>query len=163
MAALLFTPTQHTLARNNNSEHECRVATDVNSCFKPDVIVLQCGADMLVGDPIGTFSLTPQRLSQCVHSVLLWGLPTLLLGGGGYNLPNTARFWTLCTAHTVGHGETLPTDIPEHAGFDNYGPDYSLHVMPGNRQDENTEKSVEELLQTVSGYLSNTIAISTYM
>lgn len=108
---------------------------------------------MLVGDPIGTFSLTPQGLSQCVRSVLLWGLPTLLLGGGGYNFANTARFWTLCTALAV--GETLPVDIPEHAGFENYGPDYSVHVSPGNRQDENAEKSVEELMQTISGYLSN--------
>lgn len=108
---------------------------------------------MLVGDPIGTFSLTPQGLSQCVQSVLLWGLPTLLLGGGGYNFANTARFWTLCTAHAV--GETLPIDIPEHTGFEKYGPDYSLHVMSGNRQDENTEKSVDELLQTISGYFSN--------
>ena len=114
---------------------------------------------MLVGDPIGTFSLTPQGLSQCVQSVLLWGLPTLLLGGGGYNFANTARFWTLCTGRAV--GETLPVDIPEHMGFENYGPDYSLHVTHGNRQDENTEKSVEELLQTISGYLSNMTSLST--
>ena len=136
-----------------------RVAADVNSYFKPSVIVLQCGADMLSGDPIGTFSLTPQGLSQCVQSVLLWGLPTLLLGGGGYHFANTARFWTLCTAHAV--GVTLPIDIPEHMGFENYGPDYSLHVTPGNRQDENNEKSIKELLQTISGYLSNLTPNST--
>lgn len=130
-----------------------RVATDVNSCFKPDVVVLQCGADMLIGDPIGTFSLTPQGLSRCVHSILLWDLPTLLLGGGGYNFANTARFWALCTALSVKH--RLAVDIPEHEGFENYGPDYALHISPGNRQDENTEKSAQELIQTISGYLSN--------
>ena len=129
-----------------------RVAGDVYSCFQPCAVVLQCGADMLVGDPIGTFSLTPQGLSRGVHSILLWGLPMLLLGGGGYNFPNTARFWTRCTALSL--GETLPADIPEHTGFENYGPDFTLHVSPSNRQDENTEKSVKELTQTISGYLS---------
>ena len=136
-----------------------RVAADVNSCFKPDVVVLQCGADMLIGDPIGTFSLTPQGLSDIVQSVLLWRLPTLLLGGGGYHFANTARFWALCTAAAV--GETLPCDVPEHDGFKHYGPDFDLRVSPGNRQDENTDKSVEQLLQTISGNLSNFKLIST--
>ena len=134
--------------------HSQRIASDVRSCFNPDVVVLQCGADMLVGDPLGTFSLTPQGLSQSVKVILDWNLPTILLGGGGYHFANTSRFWTLCTALAVGEAQ-LPTDVPEHVGFEKYGPDYSLHVSPGNRQDENTEKSVSELIQTLSGLLSN--------
>ena len=130
-----------------------RVSDDVYSCFEPDVVVLQCGADMLSGDPIGTFSLTPHGLSQSLCSVLRWGLPTLLLGGGGYHFSNTARFWTFCTALAL--GEALPSDIPEHRGFENYGPDFTLHVSPGNRQDENSDKSVKELIETMAGYLSN--------
>ena len=58
-------------------------------------------------------------------------------------------------------GEALPVDIPEHTRFENYGPDYSLHVTHGNRQDENTKKSVEELSQTISGYLSNMTSLPT--
>ena len=134
-----------------------RIASDVKTCFNPDVVVLQCGADMLVGDPLGTFSLTPQGLCESVKAVLAWRLPTVLLGGGGYHFANAARFWTLCTALAVGETQ-LPVDVPEHAGFDNYGPDYSLHVSPGNRQDENTDKSVNGVIQTLSGLLSNIVA-----
>ncbi len=43
---------------------------------------MQCGADLLSGDPIGSFSLTPHGVGSCVTAILQWGLPTLLLGGG---------------------------------------------------------------------------------
>ncbi len=59
-----------------------RVLSDVRLCFCPEVLVLQCGADLLSGDPVGTFSLTPHGVGRCVASLLQWGLPTLLLGGG---------------------------------------------------------------------------------
>ena len=39
--------------------------------------------------------------------------------------------------------------------FECYGPDFTLHFTAGNRPSENLHKAVEELLQTISGYLSN--------
>jgi hypothetical protein len=36
--------------------------------FVPDVVVLQCGADALVGDPLGEFNLTQKGL--CVGTAL---------------------------------------------------------------------------------------------
>lgn len=108
---------------------------------------------MLSGDPIGTFSLTPHGLGDIVRYVLHLGMPTLLLGGGGYNFPNTARFWTICTALAI--DENLTNEIPEHDKFKYYGPDFDLTVTPGNRPNENSENSIEEILKTVDGYLEN--------
>ena len=44
---------------------------------------MQCGADVLSGDPLGNFNLTPTGASLCVRHMLQWRLPTILLGGGG--------------------------------------------------------------------------------
>lgn len=129
------------------------VISEVRSRFKPSAIVLQCGADSLSGDPLGTFCLSLRGIGACVSTVLDWKLPTLLLGGGGYNFPNTARLWTYCTALAL--GEELDNDIPEHEWYDQYGADYKLHLTPANRQNKNTQSQIDELLQTISGRLAN--------
>ena len=36
--------------------------------------------------------------------------------------------------------------------FSQYGPDYTLHSPPGNRQDKNTAKYLTELVDTISGH-----------
>lgn len=50
--------------------------------YKPNAIVLQCGADGLTGDKLGGFNLTLQSFGYCVGKVLSWKKPTLVLGGG---------------------------------------------------------------------------------
>ena len=59
-----------------------RVLSEVKLSFDPHVVVMQCGADMLSGDPVGSFCLTPEGAGKCVSFVLHWDIPTLLLGGG---------------------------------------------------------------------------------
>lgn len=50
--------------------------------YNPQVVVFQCGADCLAGDPLGSFNLSLQAIGTCLHEVLRCGLPMLLLGGG---------------------------------------------------------------------------------
>ena len=59
-----------------------KVISKVRDHFKPLAVVLQCGADSLSGDPLGTFCLSLWGIGACVSTVLEWKLPTLLLGGG---------------------------------------------------------------------------------
>ena len=54
-------------------------------------VVLQCGADSLTGDRLGVFNLTLEGHAMCVDYVKSFGLPTLVLGGGGYTVRNVAR------------------------------------------------------------------------
>lgn len=66
--------------------------------FKPEFILLQCGADSLDGDPI-----TQLRLSSAFHSHVTARLvclankhckgKLLAMGGGGYNLDNIKEAW----------------------------------------------------------------------
>ncbi len=87
--------------------------------YRPNAIVLQCGADSLAGDRLGCFNLslkgtyntsytsyTTSHLcvcvcvghAECVDYIRRFNLPLLLLGGGGYTIRNVARCWTYETS-----------------------------------------------------------------
>lgn len=66
--------------------------------FRPDAIVLQCGSDSLSGDRLGSFNLSMEGHANCVSFVKTFGIPTLVLGGGGYTVRNVARAWAYETA-----------------------------------------------------------------
>ncbi|KNC72277.1 hypothetical protein SARC_15170, partial [Sphaeroforma arctica JP610] len=70
--------------------------------YKPEAIVMQCGADSLARDKLGEFNLSSQGHADCVRYVKAFCLPLLLLGGGGYTIENVARCWALETAVAVG-------------------------------------------------------------
>lgn len=50
--------------------------------FEPLVLVVQCGADALNGDPVGECNLITETYGGCVKRILQYNLPTVLLGGG---------------------------------------------------------------------------------
>ncbi len=70
--------------------------------FLPNVIVLQCGSDSLVYDKLGNFNLTTRGHGRCVTHMMSYGIPLILLGGGGYTVPNVARCWAYETALALG-------------------------------------------------------------
>eukprot|EP00079_Xenopus_tropicalis_P037878 XP_017951649.1 PREDICTED: histone deacetylase 8 isoform X1 [Xenopus tropicalis] len=131
------------------------VLKEVFTTFNPEAVVLQLGADTIAGDPMCSFNMTPQGIGKCLKYVLQWQLPTLILGGGGYHLPNTARCWTYLTALIV--GRTLSSEIPDHEFFTEYGPDYVLEVTPSCRPDRNDSQKVQEILQSIKGHLKQVV------
>ncbi|XP_025025851.1 histone deacetylase 8 isoform X1 [Python bivittatus] len=94
-----------------------------------------------------SFNLTPEGIGKCLKYVLQWQLPTLVLGGGGYHLANTARCWTYLTAVIL--GKTLHSEIPDHEFFTEYGPDYVLEITPSCRPDRNEPQRIQEVLNSV--------------
>ena len=58
------------------------VMSMVHGSYAPQVVVVQCGADCLAGDPLGSFNLSIRGMGACIEFILEWGLPVLLLGGG---------------------------------------------------------------------------------
>eukprot|EP01100_Stratorugosa_tubuloviscum_P004805 TRINITY_DN220_c3_g1_i3.p1 TRINITY_DN220_c3_g1~~TRINITY_DN220_c3_g1_i3.p1 ORF type:complete len:229 (+),score=107.90 TRINITY_DN220_c3_g1_i3:166-852(+) len=66
--------------------------------YRPGAIVLQCGADSLYGDRLGCFNLSVSGHGRCVAFVRNFGIPMLVVGGGGYTMRNVARCWTYETA-----------------------------------------------------------------
>ena len=120
----------------------------IMSRYRPDCLVLQCGADCLVGDPLGGFNLTPTALSNCVRDLLAYQTPMLVLGGGGYNKENTARCWTAITATVL--GTELEEDIPdEDHYFTNYGPDFTVGISAGCAKNKNKQEDIDLMISTI--------------
>lgn len=78
------------------------VIQSVMDYYQPEAIVLQCGGDSLSGDRLGCFNLSMRGHANCVAFVKSFGMPTLVLGGGGYTMRNVARTWAYETGVLVG-------------------------------------------------------------
>jgi histone deacetylase 1/2 len=74
--------------------------------YRPGAVVLQCGADSLAGDKLGCFNLSMKGHANCVAYVKSFGVPMIVVGGGGYTIRNVARAWTFETAVLL--NEQLP-------------------------------------------------------
>ncbi|SCV00810.1 LANO_0F08680g1_1 [Lachancea nothofagi CBS 11611] len=113
--------------------------------FKPTVIIQQCGADSLGHDRLGCFNLNVQAHGECVKFVKSFGLPMLVLGGGGYTPRNVSRLWAYETS--LLNGVSIPEDIPADIPFRNwFGPDYSLHpVLDNLYENKNSKKYLDNI------------------
>lgn len=69
--------------------------------FKPDVLVTQLGVDTFATDPITHLNLTTNGFEEMLSDFDSTNLPWILLGGGGYELQNVKRAWTLAWAHAL--------------------------------------------------------------
>jgi acetoin utilization protein AcuC len=73
--------------------------------FKPDVFVFELGADALAGDPLAHLCLTNNVYAEVIEHLISFGKPILSTGGGGYNINNTVRAWTLAWSIFAGGDE----------------------------------------------------------
>lgn len=115
--------------------------------YQPQVVICQCGADTLTGDRMNSFNLTLDSYNNCINKIITFGTPAVFLGGGGYNIVNTAKLWTSITATVL--GKTLDENIPEHDLFIHYGPSYELTINASTRPNHNGTETVENNLQMI--------------
>jgi len=54
--------------------------------YRPDALVIQCGADSLSKDKLGHLNLTIRGHAEAVNFMKSFGVPMILLGGGGYTI-----------------------------------------------------------------------------
>lgn len=97
------------------------VIQSVMDYYKPEAIVLQCGGDSLSGDRLGCFNLSMRGHANCVNFVKSFGMPTLVLGGGGYTMRNVARTWAYETGVLV--GQEMNSVLP-------YNEYYEVRILP---------------------------------
>ena len=67
--------------------------------YRPQLLLLQCGADSLGGDPITHLAYTEEAHAYAAHKLRAFADDycegrILAMGGGGYHRPNLARAWT---------------------------------------------------------------------
>jgi acetoin utilization protein AcuC len=82
--------------------------------FRPDAIILQCGADALTEDPLSRLCLSNNAHRAILAAIRPLSPRLLVLGGGGYNPWSVARLWTAIWGDLAGHA--LPDTLPPKAG-----------------------------------------------
>ncbi|ODV76775.1 histone deacetylase phd1 [Suhomyces tanzawaensis NRRL Y-17324] len=117
--------------------------------FQPTCIVQQCGADSLGYDRLGCFNLNIRAHGECVKFIKSFGIPMLVLGGGGYTPRNVSRLW--CYETSVLNDVTLDHKIPNYLPtYDWFGPDHSLHPqLEGRIDNKNSKKYLESVKQEI--------------
>jgi len=81
--------------------------------FRPDAIVLQCGADAVMEDPLSRLTLSNNAHWQIVDALNGMSPRYLVLGGGGYNPWSVGRLWTGVWGTLL--GKSIPDHLPPEA------------------------------------------------
>ena len=112
--------------------------------YKPSVIVLQCGADSLGCDRLGAFNLSIPGHGECVRFIKKYGIPLLVLGGGGYTIRNVSRCWTHETGVLL--DAQLDKSLPSTPFDAFYSPDYTLYPKLDSKVlNRNTRADLERI------------------
>ena len=133
------------------------VLDKIMQVYRPEVVVLQCGADSLAGDRIGVFNVSSAGHAACVEYVKSFNLPMMLLGGGGYTIVNVARCWAKETGVALGleMDETLP--VSEYDDY--YGTAEFKLTVPSKPSltDENSKEYLDGLRIKILEQLSHVV------
>jgi len=124
------------------------VIKEIIEKYKPEAIVLQCGSDSLSGDRLGCFNLSVKGHGDAVKYVRTFGIPLILLGGGGYTLRNVPRCWAYETS--VALDEDLPNEMPDNEYIEYFGPEYKLHFPVSNMENQNSKEYLEDMKVKIS-------------
>jgi len=89
--------------------------------FGPDALVTQLGADAILGDVVANLRMSLRQFERCVVRLRDLGLPWVALGGGGYDVGNVVRAWTMAWAVMCDH--EAPNEVPQPwmTGASQYG------------------------------------------
>lgn len=81
--------------------------------FRPQALVLQCGADSLTEDPLSRLTLSNRAYLEAITALIPLSPRVLVLGGGGYNPWSVGRLWTAIWGTLA--GRELPDRLPDPA------------------------------------------------
>lgn len=121
---------------------------------QPQAVVVQLGVDAMAGDPHAIHNFSSQGILACVRHIKAWSLPTLFLGGGGYESSHASQAWASATAEVLGRWSDEPscaagglspdTPIPLHSHWPEYKRS-SLEVPAGETIDRNDDAYLTEV------------------
>ncbi len=101
--------------------------------FKPQAVVMTCGADPLHGDPLSGMELSNGALWTAIERIAAAVPAAVALGGGGYNPWTVARFWAGLWGRLAGYP---PASAPL--------PPAALELLKGFSSDLVDEDEIED-------------------
>jgi len=87
------------------------VVPELIHAFRPDIVVTQLGVDTFYNDPLTNLDLSILGYERVLHRIKDLAPKWVALGGGGYDIFNVAKAWTLAWA--VMNGVELKEELPE--------------------------------------------------
>jgi len=79
--------------------------------FRPDIVVSQLGVDSFVTDRLAHLNCTTNGFCEVVRKIKDISPRWIALGGGGYEITNVAKAWTLAWA--IMNNVDLPDELPQ--------------------------------------------------
>jgi len=79
--------------------------------FSPDIVVSQLGVDSFLRDPLTHLNYTTNGFCEVLRKIKALSPKWIALGGGGYDITNVAKAWTLAWA--IMNNVDLPNGLPE--------------------------------------------------
>lgn len=131
------------------------IAYPLIAAFNPDIIVAQIGVDSFLSDPLTNLEITTNAYSYIIRKISRLKIKWMALGGGGYDLFNTTRGWSIawCIMNDIDIPEKLPQSFmqrfPEHLGG------YIVDKMHWSIDDErdvalySLQKSIQRLKKSI--------------
>lgn len=131
--------------------------------YRPGAVVLQCGADSLASDKLGSFNLSmrggfrvplfpapplcsptmgPTGHAACVAFMRTFNVPLIIVGGGGYTVRNVARTWAYETG--IAAGVEMDADLPFNEYIEYFGPEFKMDVPRNNMDNANSREYLEQ-------------------
>ncbi len=133
------------------------IAYPLIAAFDPDIILTQIGTDTFRTDPLTRLEITTHSYSYILRKIKALKIPWAALGGGGYDLMNCARGWTI--AWSIMNGVSLSPRLPasfvrktERIGFKNRYLLDAMHWAEENDRNlalDGVEKSISRIRKTV--------------
>ncbi len=125
--------------------------------FRPDIIVSQLGVDTFVNDPLAHLNLTTNGFCKMVRIIKSLAPRWVALGGGGYDIANVARAWTLAWA--IMNNADAPDEIPKEyldrfagAGFTS-GKLRDEPFVIEERRKEDMQKEVDRVIEYIQEHV----------
>jgi acetoin utilization protein AcuC len=128
------------------------IVVPLMSAYNPDVMVFELGADALNGDPLAHLKLTNKVYAKVIRYLLGMNIPILMTGGGGYNVENTVRAWSLawCIATgeeardmNLGLGGVMLESMDWMGGFQD------MELAVSEAQKKAVEPEIEKIISTL--------------
>jgi acetoin utilization deacetylase AcuC-like enzyme len=123
------------------------IVNEIIETFRPNVLILQCGADSLLGDKLGVFNLSITAHGKCIDFVKNFCLPMILLGGGGYNKKNVAHCWTLETSIIL--NKKISLDIPYNTFWEFFYPNKFKSKPAKLIVNKNSKKNLDKIKEKI--------------
>ena len=125
--------------------------------YKPDIVVSQLGVDTFSTDPLAHLNCTNNGFCAVLGRIREIAPRWVALGGGGYDIANVAKAWTL--AWSIMNDVTLPNELPDdflahcsEEGFESgkiRDEAYSLTGPAKERMREEVESSIHFIREKV--------------